>query len=133
MRFLAPYQQHILSLVRIVSAYLFILHGTSKVFAFPDASMGAHFSWNSIFGVAAALELLGGALLLLGFFTRPVAFLLSGQMAVAYFMFHAGADNFLYPLLNHGESAVLFSFIFLYFAAAGGGCLALDRVCCKQD
>ena len=54
-------------------------------------------------------------------------------MAVAYFMFHAGADNFLYPLLNHGESAVLFSFIFLYFAAAGGGSLALDRVCCKQD
>ena len=126
MRFLAPYQQHILSLVRIVSAYLFILHGTSKVFALPDASMGAHFSWNSIFGVAAALELLGGALLLLGFFTRPVAFLLSGQMAVAYFMFHAKA-NALFPQLNGGESAVLFCFIFLYFAAAGGGSLSLDN------
>ena len=87
----------------------------------------------SIFGAAAALELVGGALLLLGLFTRPVAFILSGQMAVAYFMFHAGADNFLYPLLNHGESAVLFAFIFLYFAAAGGGCLALDRLCCKKD
>ena len=126
MRFLAPYQQHILSLVRIVSADLFILHGTSKVFAFPDASVGAHFSWSSIFGIAAALELLGGALLLLGFFTRPVAFLLSGQMAVAYFMFHAKA-NALFPLLNGGESAVLFSFIFLYFAAAGGGSLSLDN------
>ena len=126
MLFLAPYQNLILSLVRIVSAYLFILHGTSKVFAFPDASMGAHFSWNSIFGVAAALELLGGALLLLGFFTRPVAFLLSGQMAVAYFMFHAKA-NALFPQLNGGESAVLFSFIFLYFAAAGGGSLSLDN------
>ena len=80
----------------------------------------------SIFGAAAALELVGGALLLLGLFTRPVAFILSGQMAVAYFMFHAG-NTPLFPVLNGGESAVLFSFIFLYFAAAGGGSLSLDR------
>ena len=102
------------------------LHGTSKVFAFPDASVAAYFRWHSIFDVAAALELFDGALLLLGFFTRPVAFLLSGQMAVAYFIFHAKA-NARFPLLNGGEPAVLFSFIFLYFAAAGGGSLSLDN------
>lgn len=78
MRFLAPYQNLILSLVRIVCADLFILHGTSKVFAFPDASVAAYFRWHSIFDVAAVLELFDGALLLLSLFTRPVAFLLSG-------------------------------------------------------
>ena len=116
MRFLAPYQSTILSLVRIASAYMFILHGTTKAFGFPSAPQYP-LEWMSIFGAAAALELVGGALLLLGLFTRPVAFILSGQMAVAYFMFHAGADNFLYPLLNHGESAVLFSFIFPHTTA----------------
>ena len=125
MRFLAPYQSTILSLVRIAAAYMFILHGTTKAFGFPSAPQHA-LNWMSIFGAAAALELVGGALLLLGLFTRPVAFLLSGQMAVAYFMFHAG-NTPLFPVLNGGESAVLFSFIFLYFAAAGGGNLSLDR------
>lgn len=125
MRFLAPYQSAILSIVRIIAAYLFIWHGTSKVFGFPDPKMASHFSWVSIYGVAAALEIIGGGLLLLGLFTRPVAFLLSGQMAVAYFMFHAKSSA-LYPLMNGGESAVLFCFIFLYLAAAGGGCLSLD-------
>ena len=90
MRFLAPYQSTILSLVRIASAYMFILHGTTKAFGFPSAPQYP-LEWMSIFGAAAALELVGGALLLLGLFTRPVAFILSGQMAVAYFMFHAGA------------------------------------------
>ncbi len=127
MRFLAPYQNLILSFVRIVSAYLFILHGTSKAFAFPAAKMAEGFNWASLSGAAAGLEIIGGTLLLLGLFTRPVAFLLSGQMAVAYFMFHAKA-NALYPLMNGGESAVLFRFIFLYFAAAGGGSLALDSL-----
>ena len=125
MRFLAPYQSTILSLVRIASAYMFILHGTTKAFGFPSAPQYP-LEWMSIFGAAAALELVGGALLLLGLFTRPVAFILSGQMAVAYFMFHAG-NTPLFPVLNGGESAVLFSFIFLYFAAAGGGSLSLDR------
>ena len=125
MRFLAPYQSTILSLVRIASAYMFILHGTTKAFGFPSSPQYP-LEWMSIFGAAAALELVGGALLLLGLFTRPVAFILSGQMAVAYFMFHAKA-NALFPQLNGGESAVLFSFIFLYFAAAGGGSLSLDN------
>lgn len=126
MRFLSPYQPAILSAVRIVTAYMFMLHGTAKVFGWPT-SMGGGFEWASLMGAAAALELAGGALLLLGLFTRPVAFLLSGHMAVAYFMFHAKAADWLFPIANHGESAVLFCFIFLYFSAAGGGCFAIDH------
>ncbi|MFC2753778.1 MAG: DoxX family protein [Cardiobacterium sp.] len=131
MRFLAPYQGIILSFVRIASAYMFILHGTTKAFGFPSAPQYP-LEWMSIFGAAAALELVGGTLLLLGLFTRPVAFILSGQMAVAYFMVHAKSALF-FPLVNHGESAALFSLIFLYFAAAGGGSLSLDRAISRYD
>ena len=131
MRFLAPYQSTILSLVRITSAYMFILHGTTKAFGFPSAPQYP-LEWMSIFGAAAALELVGGTLLLLGLFTRPVAFILSGQMAVAYFMVHAKSALF-FPLVNHGESAAMFSLIFLYFAAAGGGSLSLDRAISRYD
>ena len=131
MRFLAPYQGIILSFVRIASAYMFILHGTTKAFGFPSAPQYP-LEWMSIFGAAAALELVGGTLLLLGLFTRPAAFILSGQMAVAYFMVHAKSALF-FPLVNHGESAALFSLIFLYFAAAGGGSLSLDRAISRYD
>ena len=131
MRFLAPYQGIILSFVRIASAYMFILHGTTKAFGFPSAPQYP-LEWMSIFGAAAALELVGGTLLLLGLFTRPVAFILSGQMAVAYFMVHAKSALF-FPLVNHGESAALFSLIFLYFTAAGGGSLSLDRAISRYD
>lgn len=131
MRFLAPYQGIILSFVRIASAYMFILHGTTKAFGFPSAPQYP-LEWMSIFGAAAALELVGGTLLLLGLFTRPVAFILSGQMAVAYFMVHAKSALF-FPLVNHGESAAMFSLIFLYFAAAGGGSLSLDRAISRYD
>lgn len=125
---LSPLQGVILSIVRIVTAYAFILHGTAKVFGFPK-DMTANFSWNSLAGASAGLELVGGTLLLLGLFTRPVAFLLSGHMAVAYFMVHASW----FPLLKGGEPAMLFSFIFLYFASAGGGCLALDNLICGKE
>ena len=131
MRFLAPYQGIILSFVRIASAYMFILHGTTKAFGVPSAPQYP-LEWMSIFGAAAALELVGGTLLLLGLFTRPVAFILSGQMAVAYFMVHAKSALF-FPLVNHGESAAMFSLIFLYFAAAGGGSLSLDRAISRYD
>jgi len=131
MRFLAPYQGIILSFVRIASAYMFILHGTTKAFGFPSAPQYP-LEWMSIFGAAAALELVGGTLLLLGLFTRPVAFILSGQMAVAYFMVHAKSALF-FPLVNHGESAAMFSLIFLYFTAAGGGSLSLDRAISRYD
>ena len=120
MNALSPLQAPLLSVLRIVSAYLFIWHGTAKVFGYP-ASMG-DISGNPMMIVA------GGTLLLLGLFTRPVAFLLSGQMAVAYFMAHAAQGNVLMPLANSGESAVLFCFVFLYLSAAGGGTLSLDHL-----
>ena len=123
MNALSPLQAPLLSVLRIVSAYLFIWHGTAKVFGYP-ASMG-DISGNPMMIAAAALELVGGTLLLLGLFTRPVAFLLSGQMAVAYFMAHSQPSMWM-PLLNKGEPAALFCFIFLYLAAAGGGAPSLD-------
>lgn len=97
-----------LSTLRIVSAYLFLLHGTAKFFAFP-ISMGGSPSGLTL--VAGILEILGGILLMLGLFTRPTAFILSGQMAVAYFMAHA-SKSILFPIANGGESAVLFCFYF---------------------
>ena len=119
MNALSRLQAPLLSVLRIISAYLFIWHGTAKVFGYP-ASMG-DISGNPMMIAAAALELVGGGLLLLGLFTRPVAFLLSGQMAVAYFMAHAAQGNVLMPLANSGELAVLFCFVFLYLSAAGAG------------
>ena len=120
----------VLSLLRIASAYMFILHGTAKFFSFPVAMGGG--APSGIYLVAAILEVGGGLLLLLGLLTRPVAFILSGQMAVAYFMAHASQGNALFPIANGGESAALFSFLFLYFAAAGGGAWSLDNLLCKS-
>ena len=120
----------VLSLLRIASAYMFMLHGTAKFFSFP-VSMGGG-SPLGIYLAAAILEVGGGLLLLLGLLTRPVAFILSGQMAVAYFMAHASQGNALFPIVNGGESAALFSFLFLYFAAAGGGAWSLDNLLCKS-
>ena len=120
----------VLSLLRIASAYMFMLHGTAKFFSFP-VSMGGG-SPLGIYLAAAILEVGGGVLLLLGLLTRPVAFILSGQMAVAYFMAHASQGNALFPIANGGESAALFSFLFLYFAAAGGGAWSLDNLLCKS-
>lgn len=120
----------VLSLLRIASAYMFILHGTAKFFSFPVA-MGSG-APSGIYLAAAILEVGGGLLLLLGLLTRPVAFILSGQMAVAYFMAHASQGNALFPIANGGESAALFSFVFLYLAAAGGGAWSLDNLLCKS-
>jgi putative oxidoreductase len=117
----APY---LLSVLRIVAAFLFIAHATQKLFAYPVAEPRSPVPLASLLGVAGVLELVGGALLLLGLFTRPVAFLLSGEMAVAYFMAHAPRG--FWPLLNGGEVAVLFCFVWLYFAAAGAGPLSVD-------
>lgn len=110
---------HLLALLRITTAYMFLLHGAFKWLG--DTSL------VSLMGVAMTLELVGGALLVLGLFVRPVAFILSGEMAVAYFMAHASTADFWLPLKNHGESAALFCFVFLYLSAAGGGAWALDR------
>jgi putative oxidoreductase len=114
----------LLSVLRIIAALLFVAHGTSKLFGFPMA-MDPSPNLMSLIGVAAILELVGGVLLALGLFTRPVAFLLSGEMAVAYWMAHAPQGFF--PIINHGESAVLFCFVFLYLAAAGPGSWRLDK------
>lgn len=120
---LAPW---LLSLLRIVAATVFMSHGTQKLFAMPVNEPREPVALLSLLGLAGVLEVAGGALLLGGLFTRPVAFVLSGQMAVAYFMAHLPRSAF--PLLNGGEPAVLYCFLFLYFAAAGGGALSLDRM-----
>jgi putative oxidoreductase len=119
----------LLSVLRIVSAFLFVAHGGQKLFGFP-APMPIPVELLSLVGVAGMLEFWGGLLLFLGLFTRPVALILSGQMAVAYFMAHAPKG--FWPLLNQGELAVLYCFIFLYLAAAGGGEWSLDRVLTRR-
>src|SRR5687767_3528044 len=110
-----------LAVLRIMTALLFMQHGNMKLFGFP-APMEIEFF--SLMGLSAVLELFGGLLLLVGLFTRPVAFVLSGFMAVAYFMAHAPQGFF--PVLNQGELAVLYCFVFLYFVFAGAGAWSLD-------
>ncbi len=120
---LSRYQPQFLAVLRIVAALLFIEHGTQKLFGFPASQMEG--SLPPLLLVAALLELIGGVLILIGLFTRPVAFLLSGQMAVAYFMAHAPKSVF--PALNGGDAAILFCFIFLYLVAAGPGAFSVDN------
>ena len=115
----------VLSLLRIMAALLFMEHGLMKLFHFPAAQPGLPpGGLPPLLLVAAILEAFGGALVALGLFTRPVAFILSGQMAVGYFMVHAPKG--FYPALNMGEAAVLYCFVFLYLAFAGGGEWSLD-------
>jgi len=117
------FRPYILSILRIVVGLLFLEHGLSKVFNFPAPSPVA--SLSGLLLLAAFLETVGAVLFILGAYTRLVAFILSGEMAFAYFMAHA--PRAFYPLVNAGESAVLFCFIFLYFAFAGGGPWSVDR------
>ena len=121
----APY---LLSILRIICAFLFVQYGTAKLLAFPGEVMpgGGTAPLLSIAGVAGALEMVGGALLLVGLFTRPVAFLLSGEMAVAYFMGHAVRG--FWPVLNQGSPAILFCFLWLYFSTAGAGPWSIDAL-----
>ncbi|WP_332858815.1 DoxX family protein [Janthinobacterium svalbardensis] len=120
----ATWSPRLLGLLRIILGFLYIQHGTAKLFGVPHVAMFDGLQLFSLMGAAGVLELVGGALLLLGLFTRPVAFILSGQMAVAYFLMHA-PSAFL-PILNGGEMAVMYCFAFLYFAAAGAGAYSLD-------
>ena len=110
---LAAYQPQALALLRIVAGYTFLLHGSAKLLSMPHVAMFDGLQLFSLYGLAGVLELVGGLLLVLGLFTRPVAFVLSGQMAVAYFMAHASQGSVLMPLLNAGESAVLLCCVFL--------------------
>jgi putative oxidoreductase len=118
----------LLSILRIVAAFLFIQFGTAKWFAFPAAVMpgGGTALMGSLPWFAAVLEVVGGGLLLLGLFTRPVAFILAGEMAFAYFIGHA--PNGFWPVLNQGHPAILFCFVYLYFSAAGPGPWSLDAL-----
>src|SRR5262245_10269463 len=118
------FQPHMLGVLRIVTALLFIEHGTQKLFNFP-ASDHAGGGMSALILVAGILEAFGGLAILLGWFTRPVAFILSGQMAVAYFMAHFPRGFF--PANNGGDAAILFCFFFLYLVFAGPGRFALDN------
>ncbi|TMH67782.1 MAG: DoxX family protein [Betaproteobacteria bacterium] len=126
--FFAAWTPRAQALLRIVTAYLFLVHGMSKLFGIPHVAAFDKLQLFSLIGVAGILELVGGVLLLLGLFTRPVAFVLCGEMAFAYFIGHAGGGHVLVPMLNRGELAVLYCFVFLFFAAAGGGAWSLDAV-----
>lgn len=119
---------YLLSILRIVAALLFMQSGTAKLFAFPAAILpdGGTAPIVSLIGLAGILEAVGGLFLLVGLFTRPVAFLLSGEMAVAYFKAHAPQG--FWPLLNHGQSAVFFAFLWLYLSAAGPGPWSIDAM-----
>ncbi|MGH6821156.1 MAG: DoxX family protein [Methylocella sp.] len=119
----AAWQPRLLGLLRIVTALLLLQHGTAKLFGFPHVAMFDNVQLLSLLGIAGVLELAGGVLLLLGICTRPVAFILSGEMAVAYFIAHAQKSFF--PILNQGELAVLYCFVFLYLAVAGCGAWSL--------
>jgi putative oxidoreductase len=125
---LETWRPYILSILRIVVGLLFLQHGLSKVFNFPAPSPVP--SLSGLLVLAAFLETIGAALFLVGAFTRIVAFILSGEMAFAYFMAHAPRS--FYPIVSAGELAVLFCFIFLYFVFAGGGPLSVDRAMLKQ-
>jgi putative oxidoreductase len=118
------WEPRILSIVRIVVGLLFLEHGTSKMLGFPPGTAAP-----AVFGLiwfSGLIELVGGALVAVGLFTRIAAFIVSGEMAFAYFLSHAPHGFF--PLLNRGEAAVLYCFIFLYFAVAGGGPWSLDQL-----
>jgi len=120
----ASWAPRLLSIMRIAAGLLFLQHGTAKYLKIPPVPMFANLDPMSSAGIAGMLELVGGVLLILGLFTRPVAFILSGLMAVAYFMAHAPRGFF--PILNAGELAVLYCFVFLYLAATGPGPWSLD-------
>jgi putative oxidoreductase len=124
---LSPYAPQALAVLRIVAALLFIEHGTAKMLNFPSTGgPGMAFNLFSLFGVAAVLEIVGGLLVLVGFFTRPVAFILAGEMAVAYWMVHYSMGGF-FPLANGGEAAILFCFVFLYLVFAGPGAWSVNK------
>ena len=118
------YTPYALAALRIVAALIFIEHGTQKLFGFPAPPQSGLPAAFTLSWFGAVLETFGGLLVLIGLFTRPVAFVLAGEMAVAYWMFHAPQG--LYPVANMGEAAILYCFIFLFIAAAGPGAWSLD-------
>ena len=129
MDFLRPYSSQLLSVLRVMSGLLLLQHGTTKYLAFPASQM-SEASPLTMGGAAGVIELVGGVLLVIGLMTRPVAFIVSGMTAVAYFIAHAPQGFF--PLLNGGELAVLYCFVFLYIASEGGGAWSVDNLRCDK-
>ena len=125
--FLETWTPRALAVLRIVVAFLFIQHGTGKLLGVPNIGMPGPPPLLSLMGVAGILEIAGSLLILMGWFTRPAAFILCGEMAVAYFMAHASQGHFVAPMLNQGESAVLFCFVFLFLSLAGPGAWGIDK------
>lgn len=123
MTFLQAWAPHILSLLRVFAAGSFFTHGTMKLVSWPAPF---EYPMSSLLWTAGVLEVVGGLLLMVGFFSRPIAFILSGLMAFAYFMVHS--PNGFFPVLNHGEAAMLYCFLFLYIAAAGPGVWSIDAI-----
>jgi putative oxidoreductase len=128
---LEAWSPRMLAVLRIITALLFMEHGLMKLFGFPAPMPGSGGSLPPLFLVAACLETIGPPLLVLGLFTRPVAFLLSGEMAVAYFMAHA--PHSFWPVLNGGEPPILYCFIFLFLVFTGPGAFSLDGVIGKRS
>lgn len=127
LEFLNRYTPVALALLRIVAALLFIEHGTQKFFDFPPSGHpGPPGGLSPLFLVAGAIETIGGLLVLVGWFSRYAAFVMSGEMAVAFWMGHVGRSGSIFPLVNMGEAAVLFCFIFLFIVFAGPGAWSID-------
>ena len=124
--FQAAWYPRVLALLRIITGFLFIQHGTAKYLKMPHVAMFDNLQPMSLPGIAGMLELVGGALFIVGFLTRPTAFILSGLMAAAYFIGHASRGTPLVPMLNGGELAVLYCFVFLFFWISGPGAWSID-------
>ena len=120
----ARYQPQLLGLLRIVAGLLFLAHGVVKLFGFPPGAPPGQQELLTLFGIGAVIELVGGTLIMIGLFTRPAAFVAAGEMAVAYWMFHAPSS--FYPVANGGDAAILYCFLFLYLVAAGPGAFSVD-------
>ena len=120
---LSAYAPQVLAALRVVAALLFIAHGTQKLLGFPTTEMQPPLM--SLFGAAGIIEIVAGLMMLVGFFTRPAAFIASGTMAIAYWMVHAPMNGF--PVNNGGDAAILFCFVFLYVAFAGPGAWSLNK------
>ena len=128
MGFLEKYQPQLLGLLRIVSGLLFLEHGTMKLLHWPASTMPAPpAQFMLILTVAGVIELVGGALVTVGYFTRVAAFIMSGEMAFAFWLGHAARTGYFFPAQNGGDAAVLFCFVFLYIAAAGPGAWSASR------
>ncbi len=123
------FEPYLRSLLRIITAFTFMLHGTMKLFAFP-AGMGNGIHLFSQIGLAGILEAFGGGLMLIGLFTRPVAFILAGEMAIAFFQVHFPRS--FWPIISGGELAMVYCFIWLYFSAAGPGPWSIDAIISRR-